>query len=119
MWEGLSDAQRADGLNRYAALQKDLLASGELIVSEALAHPSTGRRVMVTGGQTPASDGAPAELTVTIDGPYAELKEHLAGFFLIECETIECAVGHVAQVPEAALGLVEVRPVMTLSGWDM
>jgi hypothetical protein len=108
IWRGLSDAQRAEGLAHYAALNESLVASGELIVSEALAHPSTARRVLVTDGET-----------VTSDGPYAELKEHLAGFFLLDCETIERAVEHAAQIPEATLGLVEVRPVMTLSGLEM
>ena len=107
-WEGLSAAQRAEGLGVYAALREDLAASGEMIVSEALADPSLGKRV-------PAREGR----TMTTDGPFAEVKEQLAGFFLIECESIERAVEHAARVPEAAFGLVEVRPVLDLSGLEM
>jgi hypothetical protein len=57
--------------------------------------------------------------TMTTDGPFAEGKEHLAGFFLLECESIDRAVEHAARLPEAAFGLVEVRPVRDLSdpGW--
>ena len=107
-WEGFSDAQRGDGLQLYAALREDLVASGEMIVSEALADASLTRRVTVHEGQT-----------MTTDGPFAEAKELLAGFFLVECESIERAIEHAARVPEARLGLVEVRPVMDLSGFEM
>ena len=46
------------------------------------------------------------------DGPFAEVKEHLAGFFLVDCESFERAIEIAARVPEAELGLVEVRPVL-------
>jgi hypothetical protein len=52
--------------------------------------------------------------TVTSDGPFAEAKELLAGFFLLDCESMERAVEVAARVPEAELGLVEVRPVREL-----
>ena len=108
VWLGLPAAQRAEGLAVYAALREDLVASGEMIVSEALADPSLTRRVAVREGQT-----------MTTDGPFAEVKELLAGFFLVECESMERAIEHAARVPEAAFGLVEVRPVMDLSGFEM
>jgi hypothetical protein len=107
IWEGFSAAQRAEGLGGYEALRADLVASGEMIVSEALADPSLARRVLVRDGQT-----------LTTDGPFAEVKEHLAGFFLLECSSIERAVEHAARVPEASLGLVVVRPVMAPGGWE-
>ena len=91
----------AGRLAMYAALMEGLIASGELIVSHALADPSLSRRVSVQEGRT-----------LTTDGPFAEAKELLAGFVLVECESIERAIEHAARVPEAALGLVEVRPVM-------
>jgi hypothetical protein len=56
---------------------------------------------------------------MSTDGPFAEVKEHLAGFFLIECESMERAIGYAARVPEAALGLVEVRPVLNLNGSEL
>jgi hypothetical protein len=108
LWEELSDAERAVGLRAYAALNQDLTASGELIATEALADPSLGKRVTLRDGRA-----------ITTDGPFAELKEHLAGFFLIECESIERAIERAARVPEAALGLVEVRPVMHYEGLEM
>ncbi|MDQ3692263.1 MAG: YciI family protein [Chloroflexota bacterium] len=108
IWEGLSDAQRAEGWSAYAALNADLAASGELIVSEALADPALTKRVS-TGDGTP----------MTTDGPFAEVKELLAGFFLLECESLERAIAIAARVPEAAYGLVEVRPVLSLGGLEM
>jgi hypothetical protein len=108
VWERFSDTQRAEGLREHAALNEDLAASGELIVSEALADPSLGKRVSVRDGRT-----------MTTDGPLAEAKEHLAGFYLVECESIERAVEHAARVPLAAFGLVEVRPVLGLGGLEM
>lgn len=110
VWEGLSAAQRAEGMALYTALDDALAASGEMIVSEALADPSLGKRVTVRDGQA-----------ITSDGPFAEAKEHLAGFYLIECESMERAVEHAARVPEAegGYGVVEVRPVLDLSGLEM
>ena len=49
------------------------------------------------------------------DRPFAEVKEHLAGFYLVDCESIDRAVEHAARIPEAGFGLVEVRPIMDLS----
>ena len=108
IWEGFSDDQRAEGYRYYAALTEELAASGELIVSEALADPSLAKRVSVRDGQTLISDG-----------PFAEAKEVLGGFFLLDCESVERAVEIAARVPEAELGLVEVRPILSLSGIEL
>jgi hypothetical protein len=104
VWEGFSDAERAEGLGVYAALDEELAASGELIVSEALADPSRSKVVSVREGRT-----------IATDGPFAEAKEHLAGFYLLECGSLDRALAVAARIPEAALGLVEVRPVRSLS----
>jgi hypothetical protein len=102
-WEELSDAEKAEAAKGHVALGEELAASGELIVTEALADLSEGRRVLVQRGQT-----------VTTDGPFAEAKEHLAGFYLVDCDSFERAVEHAARLPEAEFGLVEVRPVLDL-----
>ena len=103
IWEGFSEDQRAEGHRYYAALKDELAASGELVATEALGDPSLTRRVSVRDGQA-----------VTTDGPYAEAKELLAGFFLLDCDGPERAVEIAAQIPEAAFGLVEVRPILQL-----
>lgn len=107
IWAGLPAAQRAEGLGVYAALNDDLTASGELITTEALADPVMTKQVSVRDGRT-----------TTTDGPFAEVKEFLAGFYLLECESIERAIEHAARIPEAEFGRVEVRPVQDLSAWE-
>jgi hypothetical protein len=108
IWESFSDEQRAEGLQAYPTLNKDLAASGELIVAEALAEPSEATRVSVHDGQT-----------VTSDGPFAEVKEQLAGIYLVDCDSIERAVEIAARIPEADMGLIEVRTILTYSGLEM
>ena len=107
-WEGLTEAQREEFGRTHVALSHELTATGELIVSEALADPALAERITTR-------DGA----TLTTDGPFAEVKEHLAGFYLVDCESHERAVEIAARVPDAVWGLVEVRPVLDTSEWDM
>jgi hypothetical protein len=107
LWEQLSEDERAAGLEAYAALNEELAASGELIVAEALADPGRGRRVTVDDGQP-----------ISSDGPFAEAKEYLAGFYLVECESLERATEIAARIPEASAGFLEVRPIMTYAGLE-
>jgi len=107
IWEGLSDAQRMELGRGHMALTESLAESGELIVSEGLADPATAKYVSVREGKTVASDG-----------PFAEVKEHLAGFYLIECDSIERAIELAAKAPDAAYSYVEVRPILDMSGWE-
>lgn len=72
----------------------------------ALYPTSTATTVRVTGGK--GGD------VVTSDGPYAETKEVLTGFFLLECADLDEAVARAAQIPAAWNGAVEVRPVLEL-----
>ncbi|MEU1886687.1 YciI family protein [Micromonospora sp. WMMD987] len=100
VWQGLSDAERQQGVQAHTALLEELADSGALRAAEALADPGTARRVRVDRGRT-----------IATDGPFPEVKEHLAGFYLVECDSIGQAVAYAARVPEARFGLVEVRPV--------
>jgi hypothetical protein len=104
VWDTLTDEQRMEFGRGHMALSESLAESGELIVSEGLAEPAMGKRVSVRDGRT-----------LVTDGPFAEVKEHLAGFLLVECDTVEQAVEIAARVPDAALTEVEVRPVLDLS----
>jgi hypothetical protein len=107
-WAGLSAEQR-EGLGRsHQELTRELTEHGLLVSAAGLADPITTRTVS-------AGDGG---LTTT-DGPYAEAKEHLAGFYLVECETIDEAIGYAARMPDAQYLAVEVRPVMEMSGLEM
>jgi hypothetical protein len=108
VWESFSETERAEGWRAYAELTESLAASGELVVSNALADVSLARRL-------PATESLP----MASDGPFAETKEYLAGFFLVECASMDRAAEVAAQVPEARYGLVEVRPTMQLSATDV
>jgi hypothetical protein len=109
-FDALPPAQRKAGMAAFRALNEQLTASGVMVATEALADPSLAKQVHVSDGRT-----------VTSDGPFAEAKEHLAGFYLIDCDSIDTAIGYAAQVHEAAAGLdlIEVRPVMNLNGYEM
>lgn len=106
LWEKIPPEDRVVGLRDYAALNDDLEASGELVANAALGEPSAAKRVTARDGQAIASDG-----------PYAETKEFLAGVFVLECPSMDRAVEIAARIPEAALGLVEVRPTRTLESF--
>jgi hypothetical protein len=108
IWESFTDEERAEGFAYYGRLTEELAASGELIVTEALADASETKRVAVREGRT-----------VATDGPFPEAKELLAGFYLLECQSMDRAIEIAGRVPEAQMGLVEVRPVMDLGGTEM
>jgi hypothetical protein len=107
LWETLTEEQQRDLGRGHMKLTEEMAESGVLVVSEGLADPSLARWVSVRDGETIASDG-----------PFAEVKEHLAGFYLIECDSLESAVDWAAKVPDAHLREVEVRPVLDMSGWE-
>ncbi len=75
-------------------------ASGHCIASEALQPVSTATTVRVRGGK----------ISVT-DGPFAETKEQLAGFYLIEARDLNHAIEIAAKIPPAEMGSIEVRPI--------
>ena len=104
----LSEEQGREFGRRHRALSEALADSGELVVSEGLDDQANAVRVRLRDGET-----------MTTDGPFAEVKEQLAGFYLVECESLERAVELAARVPDAAFTDVEVRPVLDLRGMEM
>jgi len=104
------DAVPAGEYAEYMALDKALLETGELIVSAELADPVNSRTVRVRDG-----------VAATTDGPFLEAKEHLAGYFLVECESLERALAVAAMIPAARAEdeRVEVRSVMDTAGLEM
>lgn len=90
----------------FEALLQELVASGEFVTAEALADPASSTLY----GWSP--DGH-----LATDGPYAEAKEQLAGFFIIDCETRRRAEEIAAQFAQPG-GTVELRPVMWPGGDD-
>ncbi|MGO7961322.1 YciI family protein [Rhizobium leguminosarum] len=79
---------------------KDLVESGHMIVAQALQPPKTAVTVRVRNGETSVTDG-----------PFAETKEALGGFILIEAKDLNEAIRIAAGIPLAMLGAIEVRPI--------
>jgi hypothetical protein len=104
----LSEQEGREFGRRHRALTEALADSGELVVSEGLDDQANAVRVRLRDGET-----------MTTDGPFAEVKEQLAGFYLVECESLERAVELAARVPDASFTDVEVRPVLDLRGMEM
>jgi hypothetical protein len=90
------------------AVMQELTESGELVGGEALADPSNTKTVRVRSG-----------VPAVTDGPFAEAKEHLGGYLIVECERPERATEIAARWPNARFGRMEVRPIMDQSGAEM
>ena len=106
-WETLTAQQQEQFGRDHFALTDALLESGHLVASQGLAPVETAKMVTVRDGVLSATDG-----------PLAEIKEHLAGFYLVECADMAEAVGIAARVPDAAFNHVQVRPVYDRSVVD-
>lgn len=106
-WASLALDDRSRHLDGYQALNEELKRTGELIVAEALADPTLAISVFGTDGHA----------TFAKDGPVLHDGVQVIGFFLVDCDGPERAVEIAGHVPEAAAGLVEVRPTMDLSGF--
>ena len=107
-WESLSEQQRDALARAHAELSAELADNGQLVSAAGLADPITTTTVTVREG-----------VRATTDGPYAETKEHLAGFYLVECDDLDQAIGYAARMPDAEYVAVEVRPVMDDAGLEM
>jgi hypothetical protein len=107
LWDKMTDEERENFGRGHLRLTQEMAESGELIVSEGLADPELAKWVSVRDGEVFASDG-----------PFAEVKEHLAGFYLLDCDSMERAVEWAAKVPDALKREVEVRPILDMSGWE-
>jgi len=102
----LTQSKRDEMDREFEALLEELSASGEFVTAEALGDPASAT---IHGW---GSDGH-----LTTDGPYAEAKEQLAGFFIVECETRERAEA-IATRFAAPGDVIELRPVMSPGGDD-
>jgi hypothetical protein len=112
MYQPADGAGAPAGQDEWAAAQArwqgfvaDLTEAGLLVANEGLAGTDAATTVRVRGGA--------AEVT---DGPFAETKEYLAGFFLIDAPDLDVALAWAARIPSAEYGSVEVRPAWGQGG---
>jgi hypothetical protein len=91
----------AEMMAGYAAFSQRLQDDGVMRGGEGLQGVETATSLRVRGGQVE-----------TMDGPFAETKEHLGGFYVIEVADLDAALRYAAMIPSALYGTIEVRPVM-------
>lgn len=88
-------------LNDYNEFTAEVKEKSKHLAGEALQGISTATTVRVRGEKTTATDG-----------PFAETKEQLGGFYLLDCENLDEAIEYAAKIPSAKLGSIEIRPLM-------
>jgi hypothetical protein len=100
-WDSVAEEERQAVYEEYGALTRDLEAQGKYIGGNELQGTETATTVRVRDGQV-----------LTTDGPFAETKEALGGYYLIEADSLDEALEWAARIPNARDGLIEVRPVV-------
>jgi hypothetical protein len=103
--QALDDTAREQCYADSTELTHDLNASGNYLAAAPLHPTSTATSVRLRDGKR-----------IITDGPFAETREQLGGYFLVEARDLDEALGIAARIPGARFGTVEVRPVVELSG---
>jgi hypothetical protein len=107
LWEDQSSWARANpedmakSAQAYQDVTDEMRSKGAFLAGEGVQPVNTARSVRVRGEEVSATDG-----------PFAETKEQLAGFYLLECKDQDEAIQWAAKIPAAATGVVDVRPVI-------
>jgi hypothetical protein len=96
-----SPEQRGALMEAYGAFGQEAEAAGVMLGGEGLQPTSTATTIRVRDGER-----------LLTDGPFAETKEQLGGFYLLECKDLDEAIEWASKIPGAQYGSVEVRPIM-------
>ena len=100
VWATFSSTEREVAYERYRAFADEARAAGVLVGGDELAATRDATTVRVRDGET-----------LVTDGPYAEVKEALGGYFVLDCDSMDDAVEYASRIPGAEHGAVEVRPI--------
>jgi hypothetical protein len=100
---GLSEAEQGKIFQEYMDYTNRIRKNGNYVAGEALQPVSTATTVRVKNGKT-----------LTTDGPFAETREQLGGFYMVEAKDLDEAVALAAGIPASRTGSVEVRPIMPI-----
>src|SRR5215472_16903720 len=103
-WEKMSPAEQQQGMAAYNAFTEALKKSGALVGSNRLRPASAATTVRVVNGKSQVQDG-----------PYADTKEQLGGYYLIDVADLDAALACAARCPGASHGIVEVRAVWSMA----
>ena len=98
---GLSEAEQGKIFQEYMDYTSRIHKNGNYIAGEALQPIATATTVRVKNGKTLATDG-----------PFAETREQLAGFYMVEAKDLDEAIALAAGIPASRTGSIEVRPIM-------
>src|SRR5689334_24999836 len=99
-YETLSEDERHELYAAYDVLMKDLADKGQSLAGDELQPTSTATTVQVRNGER-----------LVTDGPFAETKEQLGGYFLIDVDDLDAAIDIAARIPSVHQGSIEVRPI--------
>ena len=94
-------AEMGPHMQGYMNFTNEVREAGKLVAGDPLLPVASATTVR-------QRDGA----TQTTDGPFAETKEQLGGYYILDCEDLDEAIGYAAKIPSAAFGSIEVRPIM-------
>ncbi|MEM7136413.1 MAG: YciI family protein [Myxococcota bacterium] len=97
---GKGDDARQDYMREYREFTADIREKGKFVAGDALQPTPTATSVRVRGGKT-----------LTTDGPFAETKEQLGGYYLVDAADLDEAIEIAARIPSAREGTIEVRPI--------
>ena len=97
-------ATRQKMLGEYQAFTQSIIQSGNFKAGDRLQPITTATTERVRDGKM-----------LTTDGPFAETREHLGGYYLIEAKDLDAAIGIAARIPGARFGSIEVRPIWVYS----
>ena len=107
-WQAMPESEKKDFMSEAGAIVDELIASGEWVGGEGLAGPATAASVRVR-------DGVPA----VTDGPFAEAKEQVVGYCIVDCESRDRAIEIAIRWPDARRWGMEVRPILSPDGVEM
>jgi hypothetical protein len=102
-WTRMNKAEQEQGMAAYMAYTEALKKAGAFVGSNRLQPVSAATTVKIANGKQQV-----------LDGPYADAKEQLGGYFLIEAPDLDGAIAWTARCPGASHGTIEVRPVWTM-----
>src|SRR6266513_1321648 len=103
--QAMTDEEREHCYVESAQLTQDLNASGNYLSASPLHPVATATSVRVRDGKR-----------IVTDGPFAETREQLGGYFIIDVRDLDEAIGIAGRLPSASLGTVEIRPIMEIPG---
>src|SRR5262249_31092204 len=103
IWADMPKEESGKMFAEYGAYTADIKKTGHLLAGDALQPTSTATTVRVRNGKTQ-----------TTDGPFAETKEQLGGYYLVEAKDLDEAIALAARIPSARIGSIEIRPIMRL-----